>query len=76
MGEALLVVVVPQEAPMIGTYSHLEMSCLTRPLSMPHMLESHIEDAEAADKAEGRCYMPHVMSQDSQNTNPAMVQRE
>ncbi len=24
---------------------------------MPHMLKSHIEDADAADKAEGRCYM-------------------
>lgn len=33
---------------------------------MPHMLKSHIKDAEAADKTEGSCYMPHVISQDSQ----------
>lgn len=81
MGEALLVVVVPQEAPRIGTYSHFKMSCLTRPPSMPHMLKSHIKDAEAAVKAEGSCYMPLVMSQDSQKKRPCqrtnlhMVQR-
>lgn len=33
---------------------------------MPHMLKSHIKDAEVADKAEGSCYMSHVMSQGSQ----------
>lgn len=37
---------------------------------MSHTLKSRIKDAKAADKAEGSCYMPHVMSQDSQNTNP------
>lgn len=31
MGEALLVVDVPQEAPRIGTYSHFRMSRLARP---------------------------------------------
>lgn len=31
MGEALLVVVIPQEAPKIGTYSHFRMFYLTRP---------------------------------------------
>lgn len=80
MGEALLVVVVPQEAPRIGTYSHFRMSRLARPRGMPHMLESHIKDAKAADKAKGSCYMPHVMSQASQKrpcqkTNLDMVQR-
>lgn len=70
MGEAPSVV-VPQEAPRIGTFSHFKKNVLSdKAPSMPHMLESHIRDAEAADKAEGSCYMPHVMSRDSQRRRP------
>lgn len=40
---------------------------------MSYMLKSHVKDAKAADKAEGSCYMPRVMSQGSHNTNLATV---
>lgn len=66
MGESLFVAVVPQEAPRIGTYSHFKNVLSDKATSMPHMLKSHVKDAEAADKAEGSCYMPRVMSQHSQ----------
>lgn len=67
MGEALLVVVVPQEASRVGTYSHFKKRLVWQgPDACRTCLMSHIGDAEAADKAEGSCYMPHMVSQDSQ----------
>lgn len=43
-----------------------KMSRLARPRACRTCLMSHVGDAEAADKAEGSCYMPHMMSQRSQ----------
>lgn len=59
MGEALLVVVCSTGGSQdwhIFTFQNVSSG---EAPSMPHMLKSHIEDAKAADKAEGRsCYMP------------------
>lgn len=62
MGEALLVVVVPQEAPRIGTYSHFKKQKIffwQGPRACRTCLDPTSKIAEAADKAEGSCYMPH-----------------
>lgn len=48
---------------------------------MPHMLKSHIKDAEAADKAEGSCYMPRdvtglpkkTLSKDESGRGPKVI---
>lgn len=68
MGEALLVVMVPQEAPRIGTFTFQNVVSGEAP-SMPHMLKSHIKDAEAADKAEGELLHANTLCHRVQREN-------
>lgn len=58
MGEALLVVVVPQEAPRIGTYSHFKMSCLASPRACRTCLSSTSKMLKQRTRRRGSCYMP------------------
>lgn len=48
-----MIVIIPQEFGRIGTFSHFKMSCSDKAPSVPHVLKSHSEEAEAANKAEG-----------------------
>ena len=58
MGEALLVVMVPQEAPRIGTYSHFKMSCLVRPRACRTCLSLTSKMLKQRTRQRGSCYMP------------------
>lgn len=63
----LLVAVVPQETPRIGTFFTFLKNVLSdKAPSVPRVLKSRKKKAEAAEKGRGECYMPRVISQNSQ----------
>lgn len=58
MGEALLVVVVPQEASRIGTYSHFKMSHLARPPE--HAAHAYVPGWRCWSSGQGRGELLHA----------------